>query len=81
MYLERASAVLFKTLSNRLNHPLKRQEDQRFIYARLDLLDRHYCSEVDRNLWKSYLNIGLIQRRWPVSVRIWKRVAINFPLL
>lgn len=68
MYLERASSMLFQTLSNRLNHPLKRKEDQRFIYKRLDLLDHHYCSEVDRSLWESYLNIGLVQHRWPVGV-------------
>jgi hypothetical protein len=44
------------------------EDEQRFIYTRLDLLDRNYCLVVDLQLWQSYFNIGLEQHRWPVSI-------------
>ncbi|CAF4297465.1 unnamed protein product, partial [Rotaria magnacalcarata] len=37
-----------------------------FINVRLQLLDQQYCLEMDRQLWQSYLDIGLQQHLWPV---------------
>jgi hypothetical protein len=67
MYLERSSSILFQMLSKRLNYTIKKKDEQRFIHARLSLLDQHYCLGVNLQLWQSYLDIGLQQHRWPVS--------------
>ncbi|CAF1348914.1 unnamed protein product [Adineta steineri] len=65
MYLERSSSTLFQMLKKRLNDSLKKKDEKIFIYTRLQLLDPHYCLEIDLQLWRSYLDIGLQQRRWP----------------
>lgn len=67
MYLKRSSFILFQMLRKKLNYLLKKKDEQKFIYTRLDLLDRHYCLELDLRLWQSYFNIGLEQHRWPVT--------------
>ncbi len=54
-------------LSKTLNYTLQKKAEQKFIYARLNLLDQHYCLEVDLKLWQSYLELGLEQQKWPVS--------------
>ncbi|CAF4263437.1 unnamed protein product, partial [Rotaria magnacalcarata] len=39
--------------------------EKQFINVRLQLLDQQYCLEMDRQLWQSYLDIGLQQHLWP----------------
>jgi len=68
MYLKRSPSILFQMLNKRLNYTLKKKDEQNFIYTRLNLLDQHYCLEVDLKLWQSYLDIGLQQHKWPVSL-------------
>jgi len=68
MYLKRLPSKLFQMLSKLLNYPLKKKHEQRFIYVRLNLLDQHYCLAVNQQLWLSYLDIGLQQHIWPVSI-------------
>lgn len=68
MYLKRSPTILFQILKPKLNLPLKRADERQFIHHRLTLFDRHYCLEVDLKLQQSYLDIGLEQQRWPVSI-------------
>ena len=67
MYLTRSPFMLFQRLSKRMNYSLKKKDEQQFLYTRLDLLDPHYCMEIDLKLWQSYLDVGLEKRTWPVS--------------
>ncbi len=59
--------MLFQILNKRLNYSLKKGDEQKFIYQRLNLFDQQYYLEVDQHLWQSYLDIGLQQHIWPVS--------------
>ncbi|CAF4785957.1 unnamed protein product, partial [Rotaria socialis] len=42
-----------------------KKDEKQFINVRLQLLDQQYCLEMDRQLWQSYLDIGLQQHLWP----------------
>ena len=46
---------------------LEKEDEQKFIYQRLNLVDQQYCLEMSQHLWQSYLNIGLQKYVWPVS--------------
>ncbi|CAF3410459.1 unnamed protein product [Rotaria socialis] len=84
MYLTRSSSILYEILNKTLNYSLKKKDEKQFINVRLQLLDQQYCLEKDRQLWQSYLDIGLQQHLWPneyidrlISIRekqaeIWK---------
>ncbi|CAF4588336.1 unnamed protein product, partial [Rotaria socialis] len=65
MYLKRLPLTFFPILSKKLNYTLKKKNERRIFYARLDLLDQQYCLEVDQHLWQSYLDIGLRKQIWP----------------
>ncbi|CAF1637563.1 unnamed protein product, partial [Didymodactylos carnosus] len=68
MYLTRLLSILYQILNKTLNYSLKKKDEQRFIYLRLELLDQQYCLERDEESWQSYLDIGLQQHIWPVSL-------------
>ena len=68
MYLKRSSSTLFQMLNKTLNYILKKKNEQKYIYVRLNLLDQQYCLKVDEQLWQSYLDIGLQQHLWPVGL-------------
>jgi hypothetical protein len=68
MYLTRSSAILYQILNKALNYSLKKKDEKQFINIRLQLLDQQYCLEMDQKLWQSYLDIGLQQYLWPVSL-------------
>ncbi len=72
MYLTRSSSILCQILNKTLNYSLKKKDEQRFIYRQLELLDQQYCLQKDQELWQSYLDIGLQQRIWPVSLSFQK---------
>ena len=55
-------------LSGLLKYPLKKKDEQAFIYTRLSLLDQHHYANVTLHLWQSYLDICVRQHRWPVSL-------------
>ena len=59
-------------LSKTLNHNFKEKQQQKYIYIRLNLLDQQYCLKVDQQLWQSYLDIGVQQHVWPVSILVSK---------
>ncbi|CAF3465161.1 unnamed protein product, partial [Rotaria socialis] len=65
MYLTRSSSILYQILNKALNYSLKKKDEKQFINGRLQLLDQQYCLEMDRQLWQSYLDIGLQQHLWP----------------
>ncbi|CAF4887223.1 unnamed protein product, partial [Rotaria socialis] len=65
MYLTRSSSILYQILNKALNYSLKKKDEKQFINVRLQLLDQQYCLEMDRQLWQSYLDIGLQQHLWP----------------
>jgi hypothetical protein len=67
MYLKRSSSTLFQMLNKTLHYIVKKKNEQKYIYVRLNLLDQQYWLEVDQQLWQSYLDIGLQQHIWPVS--------------
>jgi hypothetical protein len=67
MYLTRSSSILCQILNKTFNYKLKNKDEQRFIYQQLELLDQQYCLKQDKELWQSYLDIGLQQHIWPVS--------------
>ncbi|CAF4692379.1 unnamed protein product, partial [Rotaria socialis] len=64
MYLTRSSSILYQILNKALNFSLKKKDEKQFINVRLQLLDQQYCLEMDRQLWQSYLDIGLQQHLW-----------------
>ena len=68
MYLARSSSILWQTLTKPLNYSVKDQNEQRFLYERLELLDQQYCLRVDQQLWQSYFDIGLQKHVWPVGL-------------
>ena len=68
MYLTRSSFVLYEILNKALNYSLKKTDEKQFIHVRLQLLDQQYCLEIDQQLWQSYLDIGLQEHLWPVSL-------------
>ena len=70
MYLKRASAILFQMLNQTLNYKLNTTNEKNFIYARIDILDHHYCVEVHQQLWQSYVDIGIQNPIWPVRLHI-----------
>jgi hypothetical protein len=51
-----------------LNYALKKEDEQKFIYQRLNLVDQQYFLEMNQHLWQSYVNIGLQKHIWPVSL-------------
>ncbi|CAF3028976.1 unnamed protein product, partial [Rotaria sp. Silwood2] len=65
LYLTQSSYKLFQILSKRLNYSLKKQDQQEFIYKRLNLFDQQYYLEMEQCLWQSYLDIGLQEQVWP----------------
>ncbi len=67
MYLTRSWSTLFQLLSKKLNYSLRKEDEQKFIYLRLNLFDQQYWLEIDQHLWQSYLNIGFEKHLWPVS--------------
>ncbi|CAF5229415.1 unnamed protein product, partial [Rotaria magnacalcarata] len=64
-YLKRLPLTFFPVLSKKLNYTLKKNDERRIFYARLDLLDQQYCLEIDQHLWQSYLDIGSRKQIWP----------------
>ena len=68
MYLTRSSSILWQTLNKSLNYSLKKTNEKKFIYERLELLDQQYCLEVDQHFWQSYFDLGLQKHVWPVSI-------------
>ena len=53
-------------LSRQLNYSIRKRDEQAFVRARLDLLDWHYCLQMEVQLWQSYCSTGVAERQWPV---------------
>lgn len=76
--MTRSSSTLFQLLSKKLNYSLRKEDEQEFIYLRLNLFDQQYWLEVDQHRWQSYFNIGMEKHRWPVSFLYLKRVIVFY---
>lgn len=73
-YMTKTPDLLFQMLRAHLHHPLKRKEEQIFIYRRLYLFDRQYRLDHHRNLWQSYHQWGSQHEIWPVSIVLWSSI-------
>jgi hypothetical protein len=69
-YLTMFPNLLFQILRIQLKHDLKKANNRRYIYDRLQLFDRQYRLECHRNLWQSYFILGSEHQLWPVCIRI-----------
>ena len=66
-YLKMPRKLLLNSLHLQLNYPLKKTKEQRFILARLKIIDQQFCLEQLRHLYQTYLDLGLQHQVWPVS--------------
>lgn len=66
-YMTKTPQLLFQMLRVHLNHPLKRKEEQTWIYRRLSHFDRQYRLDRHRQIWQSYHQWGTQHEIWPVS--------------
>ena len=51
-----------------MKYPVKKKNEQTFLYTRLHFLDQQYYLRLEKQLWQSYIDISLTQRQWPVSI-------------
>ncbi|CAF1558218.1 unnamed protein product, partial [Adineta ricciae] len=70
-YLKASWQILMNTLRKYLNHPLKKRDEQKFLYSRLYLFDEEYTLDRNQYLWQSYLDIQSQHQTsiWPQSER------------
>jgi hypothetical protein len=69
MYLKVLSNMLVQSLRQHLNHTLKKRTEQRYLYVRLQLVDRQFHFDLDRQKWQSYFDLGSQHCLWPVRCR------------
>ena len=67
-YLRMPRRLLLRSLRLQLNHPIKEENEQQFILARLRLLDELFCIDQIQCLYQYYFEQGLKFRMWPVSL-------------
>ncbi|CAM4987477.1 unnamed protein product [Rotaria socialis] len=73
-YLKVSWNTLMNNLKIHLKSPLKKRNEQKFVYARLYLFDEEFTLDLDQYLWKSYLDLGSQQQQqqqpevWPSEV-------------
>lgn len=68
MYLKESSNILIQSLRQHLNHTLKKRTEQRYLYLRLQLLDRQFHLGLDRCKWQLYFDLGSQHQLWPVRI-------------
>ena len=78
-YLKMPRRILLHSLHLQLNCPLKKKKEQRFILARLTIIDQQFCLERLRKLYQTYFDLGLQHQVWPVSFSI--NTTIFLPLI
>ena len=69
-YLRMPRKLLLHSLHLQLDRSLKRKSEQRFVLARLQLLDEQFCLDEIRRLYQTYFDHGARCQAWPVSVMI-----------
>ncbi|CAF1497015.1 unnamed protein product, partial [Rotaria magnacalcarata] len=72
-YLKVSWNTLMNNLKIHLKSPLKKRNEQKFVYARLYLFDEEFTLDLDQYLWQSYLDLGSQQQQqqsevWPSEV-------------
>ncbi|CAF5186662.1 unnamed protein product, partial [Rotaria magnacalcarata] len=64
-YLKVSWNTLMNNLKIHLKSPLKKRNEQKFVYARLYLFDEEFTLDLDQYLWQSYLDLGSQQQQQP----------------
>jgi len=69
-YLKMPRRLLLHSIHLQLNCSLKKKKEQRFILARLTIMDQQFCLERLRDLYQTYFDLGLQHQVWSVSFSI-----------
>ena len=80
-YLKMPKKLLVRSLRLQLNQTIKKRKEQRFIFARLQLLDRQFCLGLDLRLYQSYFTEGEHHKMWPVSEHFHIEFLPSFDLI
>jgi hypothetical protein len=75
-YLKMPRRLLLHSLHLQLNCSLKKKKEQRFLLARLRIIDEQFCVEQIRSLYQTYFDSGAQYRIWPVSFTIMPPIFI-----
>jgi hypothetical protein len=66
-YLKMPRKLLLYSLRLQLNYPLKKKKEQKFLLARLKIIDQEFCLEQIYSLYQTYFDLGLQHQIWPVG--------------
>jgi hypothetical protein len=66
-YLKMPRRRLLHSLHLQLNCSLTKKREQNFVLTRLQWLDRQFCLERTRYLYRIYFDLGVREQTWPVS--------------
>ena len=75
-YLKMPRRLLLHSLHLQLNCSLKKKKEQRFLLARLTIIDEQFCVEQIRSLYQTYFDFGAQHQIWPVSFPIMPLIFI-----
>ncbi|CAF1427583.1 unnamed protein product [Rotaria sordida] len=70
-YLKVSWNILMNNLKTDLNHPLKKRNEQKFVYTRLHLFNEEFTLNLNQDIWQSYLDLGSQQQYpqvWPSEI-------------
>lgn len=67
-YLKMPRYLLLHSIRHQLNYPLKQEDEQNYVIRQLQLIDRQFCMNHLRYLYKSYCDLNSSDHIWPVSV-------------
>ena len=68
-YLRMPRRLLLHLLRLQLNYTLQKKNEQKFILARLQLMDQQFCLEQIHYLYQTYANLGLQHQTWLVNYK------------
>ena len=66
-YLKMPRRQLLHSLHLQLNCSLIKKREQNFVLTRLHWIDRQFCLERTRYLYRIYVDLGVREQMWPVS--------------
>lgn len=66
-YLKMPRQSLLQSLHLQLNCSLLKKREQNFVLNRLRWIDRQFCLERTRYLYRIYFDLAVREQRWPVS--------------
>lgn len=77
-YLRMPRQQLLRSLRLQLNFVMRKKKHQRFVLARLHLLDEKFCLNEHRYLHQTYLDLGTQYDLWPVSMEVVAFVHLSY---